>query len=407
MESLTEFYRIGRGPSSSHTIGPYRIIKEYLKLYPQTKNFKVHLYGSLALTGRGHKTDVALQEAAGEDRKIHIIWDIKKVVDHPNTMDVIGIDAEGKELPLMTGISVGGGAIEIVGTKHNHNLDVYPQKSFNEIREYCKCNKFSLVDYVKQFDPEGFKHLKEVYRVMCNSIAEGFKRRGLFNGPIKLSRKALDSLERIKQHNLPKDSIYYAMSYAYAVAEVNVEHGVVVTAPTLGSAGILPAVMYYCEHNLGLSEEKIIEGLAVAGVIGNCFKHNGVVAGASGGCQAEQGSACSMAAGAYAYLIGANIDEIETAAIIALEHHLGLTCDPILGHVYSPCIERNAQLAMRAILAGQHAILIAGTHEIFDLDDIIEVQVETGRDLKPSYCETGLGGLSKKWKQKYNWTGEQ
>ncbi|WEK83252.1 MAG: L-serine ammonia-lyase, iron-sulfur-dependent, subunit alpha [Mycoplasma sp.] len=403
METLSELYRIGLGPSSSHTIGPYRIIKHYLKKYPNTKSFDVYLYGSLALTGKGHQTDVSLIEAAGKDKPVKVFYDIKKKVDHPNTMDVIGYDQNQKPLGTMTGVSTGGGAIEIKGEPYDNSINVFPHHNFNEIKAWCKENKKNLVDYVQHFDPNGFKHLDEVWEVMKQSILDGLSHSGMFDGVIKLSRKAKLALNNIKKAKLPTDSIYYAMAYGYAVAEINVMHGKLVTAPTLGAAGILPAVLYYCEYNLKFSSKKIIEALAVAGVIGNCFKHNGTIAGATGGCQAEQGSACSMAAAAYCYLMNGDLDLIEASAIIAIEHHLGLTCDPILGHVYSPCIERNAQLAMRAIISYGQALLTNGKHELFDLDDVILVQKHTGEQMHSDYKETGLGGLSWMWKKKNNY----
>ncbi len=400
METLKQMYRIGLGPSSSHTIGPSRIMKWYISQFPTVKSFKVILYGSLALTGKGHLTDIALKETVG-DRLLEIVWDVKTQPKFPNTMEVIGYDANLNELPKITGLSIGGGAIEIEGYDVNSENEVYPQKNFKEIKDWCKEHNASLVDYVKHFDKEGYEYLKEPWEKMKNSIQEGLKHSGPFNGPIKLSRKAKMIYDNLQKENERKDSIFYCMAYAYAVAEINVEHGVVVTGPTLGSAGIIPSVLYWAMVNKGFSEDKIIDALAVAGAVGNCFKANGSIAGATGGCQAEIGTACAMAAAAIAYLFGADIETIETAAIIAIEHHLGLTCDAILGYVYSPCIERNGAISMRAIMAAKQAMLINGTHEIFDLDDIVIVQKRTGDDLLPAYCETGLGGLSLRWKEKY------
>lgn len=402
METLSEMYRIGRGPSSSHTIGPYRIMQWYIDNFKNVKKFKVILYGSLSLTGRGHQTDVSLKEAVG-DRDIEIIWDLETVPDFPNTMDVIGYDENGKEMEKITAYSIGGGAIKIKDHELPKDINVYPQKNFKEIKRWCKLHHKSLLDYVKHYDGKVFDYLKKVWETMKQSILTGLEMKGNFKKPIFLSKKARLVIDNIKKHKLPEDSIYYAMAYGYAVGEVNVMHGTVVTAPTLGSAGLIPAVLYWAYKNKGYSEDKIIDALAVAGVVGNCFKTNGSIAGATGGCQAEIGSACSMAAAAYTFLRGYNIEYIEAAAIIAIEHHLGLTCDAILGHVYSPCIERNAAIAMRAILAADQSILTNGLHQIFDLDEIIEVQRQTGADLKEEYRETGLGGLSLMWKRKHHW----
>ena len=399
LETLSELYKIGRGPSSSHTIGPYRAMQWYVKQFPQVKYFEVTLYGSLALTGKGHLTDVSLQEAIGK-LKLDIIWDLKTHTPHPNTMDITGYDQYKKKIKTVRVISQGGGSFTVEGYDVAKEYLVYPHKTFTEIKKWCKKNKKTLLDYVKKFDKEGYKYLPKVWKAMEKSVESGLNGSGLFKGPIRMSKLTKRILANLKKHKFPKTSPYYAMAYAYSVAEINVQHGIVVTSPTLGSAGIEPAVMYYCRHNLGYSEQKIIDMLAVGGIIGILFKRNGNVAGAMGGCQAECGCACTMTAAAYAYGRGADTDEIEAAAIIAEEHHLGLTCDAILGHVYSPCIERNGAMALRAINSAEQAILTDGIQELFTIDDIIIVEKRTGIDLKPEYRETGMGGLSLRWKEK-------
>lgn len=401
METLEQMFRIGRGPSSSHTIGPSRIMKWYLKQFPTVNRFKVTLFGSLALTGKGHLTDLSLQEAIG-DRKLEIIWDVKTQHSFPNVMYVQGFDKSGKALKEIHAKSIGGGAIEIDGYDVNSANEVYPQNTYKAVKDWCKRNHKDLVGYVKHFDKKGYAHLKEAWKTMKQSVELGLSHSGMYTNPIRLSRKAKMIYDNLKKKRAPKDSIYYAMAYGYAASEVNVEHGYVVTGPTLGSTGIVPAVLYYAIKNKGFKESKIIDALAVAGTIGNPFKKNGSIAGAIGGCQAECGTACSMAAAAYCYLLGGNMEEIEAAAIIAMEHHLGLTCDAIIGYVYSPCIERNGVMALRAINSAEQALLIKGTHEIFDLDDMVIVEKRTGDDLNPIYRETGLGGLSLRWKEKYH-----
>ncbi len=399
METLSELYRFGKGPSSSHTIGPFRIMKFFISKYKDVDEIKVILYGSLALTGKGHHTDQAILSVTNKI-KTNIIFDIKTKCNHPNTMDVIGFKKK-KKIAEIRAYSVGGGAIKIEGEKEPKNLNVYPQKNFEEIKKWCLSKKKNLVEYVKYFDPNGFKYLSTVWNVMQSGILKGLKEKESFKKPIKLHRKAHLFLENLKKKKYDKNSVYYTMAYAYAVSEINVIGGEVVTAPTLGSTGIIPAVFYYAKKHKGFKDNKIIEALAVAGVIGNIFKTNGLVAGATGGCQAEIGVACSMAAAGYAYLLGGNINAIETAAIIGIEHHLGLTCDPVLGYVFCPCIERNASVSVRAIDAANQSILTNGIHDVFNLDDIVKVEKKTGEDLKPEYRETSLGGLAKLYTDKY------
>ena len=401
LDKMWELYKIGRGPSSSHTIGPYRAVQWFLKKFQNVKSIDVILYGSLALTGKGHLTDVSLKEAAGST-PIKIIWDVQTKTDHPNTMDIIGYDENKKEVKRVRVISTGGGSFEVEGYDVNEHIKVFPHSSFAEIKKYCADNKMTLVDYVKKFDLEGWNYLPTVLKAMLDSVEAGINGEGFFDGPIKMQKMTKKILDNLKKRNFPKDSIYYAMAYGYSVAEINVQHGIVVTAPTLGSAGIFPAVLYYCKHNLGYKDDMLLEMLAVGGVIGILFRRHGSIAGATGGCQAECGSACSMAAAAYVWSKKGSVEEMEAAAIIAEEHHLGLTCDAVLGCVYSPCIERNGVMAMRAIQSAEHAMITDGIQEVFDIDDIIIVENRTGKDLKFGYRETGMGGLSLRWKEKNN-----
>ena len=399
LETLSELYKIGRGPSSSHTIGPYRALQWYIKQFPNVKSFEVTLYGSLALTGKGHWTDVSMQDAIGK-MPLNIIWDTKTHTDHPNTMDVVGYDENKKPIKTVRVISQGGGSFSVEGYDVAANFLVYPHQTFAEIKQWCKQNNKDLVDYVKTYDINGYNYLSTVWNTMEKAVQDGLNGSGMFEGPIKQSKLTKLIMDNLKKNNVPQDSRFYAMAYAYSVAEMNVQHGYVVTAPTLGSAGILPGVLYYCKHNLNYPQEKIIDMLAVAGIIGILYKKHGTVSGAAGGCQAECGTACSMMAAAYAWGLNANIEEIEAAAIIGLEHHLGLTCDTVLGFVTSPCVERNGSVALRCIDAAYQAIYTSGKQDLFNLDDIVIVENRTGRDLTPPYRETGLGGLSLRWKEK-------
>lgn len=426
MESLTELYKIGRGPSSSHTIGPFRATKWFLENFPNARKMDVTLYGSLALTGKGHQTDVSILEAVDTfnksnvfDSKIttNIKFDYKTNCDFPNTMDIVGYDKNGKLIKKVTFKSIGGGSIEIVGYPSPVDSNVYPQKNFQEIKEWCNKNNKTLIDFVKNFDPKGYEYLKEVWEMMKASVNEGLTNKTEFNFEgLRFKRKTFIIKKNLTEKNTPydklcktfpnlykKDSVFNAILYGYAVAEINSLHGRLVTAPTLGSAGIIPGILYYAHKCLNIPDEKIIECLAIAGVIGNAFKTNGSIAGATGGCQAEVGVAVSMGAAAFNYLInGHDIDCIEYAAIIGMEHHLGLTCDPVGGAVIAPCIERNGCGAMRAISSATHAILVGGSkNAIFTLDDEIKVELKTGKDLKVAYRETSKGGLAKEYRMKF------
>ena len=424
MESLTELYKIGRGPSSSHTIGPFRATKWFLEKFPKTRKMDVNLYGSLALTGKGHQTDVSILEAVEAFNKSNIFdskiianvkFDYKTKCDFPNTMDITGYDKNNKLINKVTFKSVGGGSIEIVGYPSPVDSNVYPQKNFDEIKKWCSKNNKTLIDFVKHFDPKGYEYLKEVWNMMKSSVNEGLTNKTEFNFEgLRFKRKTFIIQKNFTEKNTPydklcksfpnlykKNSVFYAVLYGYAVAEINSLHGRLVTAPTLGSAGIIPAVFYYAYKHLNIPDKKIIECLAIAGVIGNIFKTNGSIAGATGGCQAEVGVAVSMGAAGFNYLInGYDINCIECAAVIGMEHHLGLTCDPVGGAVISPCIERNGCGAMRAISSATHALLIGGSL-VFTLDDEVAVQLKTGKDLKVAYRETSKGGLAKQYRDKF------
>ena len=402
MDSLTEMYKVGKGPSSSHTVGPYRVIKKYIEYYPTIARMEVTLFGSLSLTGKGHHTDRAMMSAAEDKKvKVEVIWDYIHTPEHPNTLEVQGFDAKGNKLPVMRAHSVGGGSIEIIDDPHPVDINVYPHNNFKEIRQWCTKKNLTLVDYVKEFDPIGWQWLPKVWETMVKSVENGIPNNDNFRGEVQITKKAKIILDNLNNRKEYPESHLYAMAYAYAVSELNVMGGDVVTAPTLGSAGIIPAVFYYAWKNRHIPLEKIYEALAIAGIVGNCFKHNGSIAGATGGCQAEVGVACSMAAAGYCHLLGGNLKEIEASSIIAMEHHLGMTCDPILGYVYSPCIERNGAVCMHAISSAEQSILTNGLHDIFDLDDIVAVELQTGKDMKEEYRETGLGGLAKRYNEKY------
>ncbi|MBI9009891.1 MAG: L-serine ammonia-lyase [Tenericutes bacterium] len=393
MKSIKELYKIGKGPSSSHTIGPERACKKILSKY-QGDSYKVILYGSLAFTGRGHLTDKVIQETLPNAT---VEFSIDKLVEHPNTMDFY-IYKDGGLIAEERYYSIGGGSILRKGDAFIEGEEIYPHKNFDEIKEYCIQNNLQLYDYVYQFEDESIKdYLKTVWTTMKEAIHEGLHIEGNLPGPLEVKRKARSLLYNQSQKN--SIELRLISAYAYAVSEVNASGGTVVTAPTCGAAGVLPAVLYYLKDIQKYPDARIIDALATAGIIGNVVKHNASISGAEAGCQAEIGTACSMAAAAHSELTNGKIDNIEYACEIALEHHLGLTCDPVLGYVQIPCIERNAVAAHRAINASELSYLLMGTRKV-SFDTVVETMKETGHDLNSNYRETSLGGLAKLFKNK-------
>lgn len=389
MYSIKELYKIGHGPSSSHTIGPLEASKEFLKRYlNQIDRAKVILYGSLALTGKGHLTDYIILRTISEI-PCEIEFDIETLMEHPNTMVFEGYK-NNHLVASMKVYSVGGGAIQIAGEPQNPLQQIYPHHSFLDIRNYCITNQLTLSGYVDQFEGKSIDGtLESIYKVMLDSIDRGLKVEGELPGKLHVKRKAFylfdeDGTDQRKR----------VMAYAYAVSEENASGGKIVTAPTCGASGVLPAVLRYAKE-LGYSKEQLIAGLKVAGIIGNLVKTNGSISGAEAGCQAEVGAACAMAAAFLSYVMGGSIDTIERASEIALEHHLGLTCDPIAGYVQIPCIERNAVAALRAIDAADLASYLHKDDSKISFDVVVETMLKTGQDLRTNYRETAEGGLAK------------
>lgn len=398
MQSLLELYKIGNGPSSSHTMGPKRATEKFKSKYPEADKFKITLYGSLALTGKGHLTDYIIRKTL-ENYEVEIIFDTETPCNvHPNTFD---ISAYKNNVLMDTWrvYSVGGGTFRIEGEESVDLKEVYPQKNFNEIKEYVKDNNIDLFEYVCLMEGKEniVEFLKSVWNTMQNAIENGLASSGIIPGKLKLPKRAKCIYENKLEHetsDIRKTRLL--SSYSYATSEENASGGVIVTAPTCGACGVLPAVLYYMKNEYHIPDEEIIKALAVAGIIGNVVKTNASISGAECGCQAEIGTACSMAAGACAYLLKMDIDRIENSAEVAMEHHLGLTCDPIYGYVQIPCIERNAVAAMRAIDAASLSLILEKNKKIsFDL--IVETMYETGKDLGKHYRETSEGGLAKKY----------
>lgn len=397
MQTIRELFKIGNGPSSSHTMGPKRAVQMFKKNNKEADLFEIILYGSLALTGKGHLTDYIIKETLKPTETI-IKFDTETKCDiHPNTMDIIAYK-NNEQLNRWRVYSIGGGTIKLEGKEYKDFEDLYKLKNFDEIKEYCIKNNKTLADYVFETEDENFKEfLKEIWETMKASVEEGLTKTGTLPGALQIMRKAKVIHKNILENETPElKRTRLLSSYAYSVSEMNSSGGVIVTAPTCGSAGVLPAVLYYAYKEENFSENEIINALAVAGLIGNIVKSNASISGAECGCQAEVGTACSMAAAAYANLKNASIQIIESSAEIAMEHHLGLTCDPVQGYVQIPCIERNAVAALRAIDASNIAILLNSAGPI-SFDTVVETMYETGKDLKSHYRETSKGGLAKKY----------
>ncbi len=396
MYSLRELYKIGNGPSSSHTIGPLMATKEFLKRYPNLDEVRVILYGSLAMTGRGHLTDYIIEKTLLPIPS-RIEFDGLTMMKHPNTLEFYGYQ-NNVQVGHMIVYSVGGGAIRIEGEADRVLEQIYPLNTFKEIAKYCKEQHLNLAEYVDRIEAPTFPlYLKEIYETMLQSVKNGLSTSGVLPGKLQVKRKASYIYKQKCNENEYDRLRRKVMAYAYATSEENASGGTIVTAPTCGASGVLPACIYYALELKCYTEEQILDALKVAGLIGNIVKTNGSISGAEAGCQAEVGTACSMGAAFLAHLAGGNIDTIERASEIALEHHLGLTCDPIDGYVQIPCIERNAVAALRAIDAAKLASYLNNSESKISFDLVVETMLDTGKDLQSSYRETSEGGLAKKY----------
>ncbi|MGN0795964.1 MAG: L-serine ammonia-lyase, iron-sulfur-dependent, subunit alpha [Christensenellales bacterium] len=396
MKSITELYKIGRGPSSSHTMGPSKAATLFSEAMPIADKYKAVLYGSLALTGKGHQTDKAIIEVLGDKCEVEFNT-TEQNLKHPNTMRLIAYK-DGKEALEWEVLSVGGGAIQVVGQPVTESEEVYRLNTFDEIKKYCYENDMTLPEYVYSVEPFIKPYLKKVWKAMCESIARGVKASGVLDGGLEVARKAKRFfLEQKNDKFMETKEGRLICAYAFAVAEENADGKVIVTAPTCGSCGVVPSVLRYMQERYAYSDDKIIDALAVAGLIGNVIKQNASISGAECGCQAEIGSACSMAAAGVAQLMEMEIEQIEYAAEVGMEHHLGLTCDPVCGLVQIPCIERNAVAAMMAMTAVNFANFLTVTRKV-SFDTIVKTMYETGKDLPSGYRETSTGGLAKNYK---------
>ena len=395
MASLTELYKVGRGPSSSHTIGPERACKRFVQTYPGLDALQVTLYGSLAKTGRGHGTDQVVKKTVAPLACEVIFDDARTDIPHPNTMHIAGF-REGEKLAEATVMSVGGGSIRFENEPPSVVPTVYRESTFRDIASYCREHSLRLWEYaLEREDADFWSYMENIWQTMKRSVLAGLSDEGILPGGLEVKKKAkyLHRSQHIDESAETREN-RMVCAFAFAVGEQNASGEEVVTAPTCGAAGVLPAVLYYQQQKNRHSDERIVQALITAGIVGNLIKTNASISGAECGCQAEIGSACSMAAAALGELFSLDIDKIEYAAEIAIEHHLGLTCDPICGLVQIPCIERNAVAAMRAINAVSLASFLWDSRKI-SLDSVIQTMKETGSDLLPSYRETSEAGLAK------------
>ena len=398
MKSIKSVYKIGHGPSSSHTVGPYQAARLFGSRYPEADAYRVTLFGSLAFTGEGHGTEKAI--CSGLPGAEVCFNRKEKNLPHPNTM-LFEAFQDGKQIASVRIFSVGGGTIRVEGEENEDEREVYPQHCFSEILKLCRERHLNLAQFIYRMEDDRLREeLKTVWAAMKDSIRRGLSAEGTLPGGLNVARKAKSLFEK-RCYNESADVTMNRViaAYAYAVSEENADEGIVVTAPTCGSCGVLPAVMYYMHMDRGFPEEEILDALAVGALIGNVIRTNASISGAECGCQAEIGSACSMAAAGLAALYGLNNNQIEYAAEIAMEHHLGLTCDPVCGLVQIPCIERNAVAAMRAMNSLNLAYFLYETQSI-SFDMCVKTMYQTGINIAKAFRETSEGGLARLYRRR-------
>lgn len=397
MKSITSVYKIGNGPSSSHTVGPYHAAQIFAARYPEADRYEVTLYGSLAFTGEGHGTGKAIRAGLPG---AEIVFDRTTTdLPHPNTMRFRAFRA-GEELASTRMFSIGGGSIRIENETSEEDREVYPQKNFTEILELCNQEKISILQLIYILEGASLRdYLRTVWHAMEAAVERGLQAEGVLPGGLGVVRKAKYLYDK-RCYNESADVTMNRLiaAYAYAVSEENACENLVVTAPTCGSCGVIPGILYYMQHDRGFPEDEILDALAVAGLVGNVIRTNASISGAECGCQAEIGSACSMAAAAIATLFSLSIDQTEYAAEIAMEHNLGLTCDPVGGLVQIPCIERNAVAAMRALSSVNLSRFLYATRKI-SFDEVVATMYRTGLDMNEKYRETSHGGLAQIYRE--------
>ena len=399
MKSIKDIYKIGKGPSSSHTMGPFKSVRHYVNHHTEAKELHVTLYGSLAATGKGHLTDWACEDAF-RDGKVHIEWEPKENLPmHPNGMKVSVCNADGSLDDTWTYYSIGGGDIVCIECplETEGSSEVYELTTLSDIMDWCNANGKSYWEYVEENEGRNsgvWEHLEKVWKTMRDAVERGIDQEGALPGPLNIRRKASSYFIRAEGYSDVLRTRGLIFAYALAVSEENACGGTIVTAPTCGSCGVLPSVLFHMQKFYNFSNQRILRALATAGIVGTVVKYNASVSGAEVGCQGEVGVACAMAAAAAAQLMGGSPSQIEYAAEMGLEHHLGLTCDPVCGLVQIPCIERNAYAAARALDASIYSLYTDGRHRV-SFDKAVKVMKETGKDLPSLYKETSEGGLAK------------
>ena len=398
MESLKEIFRIGKGPSSSHTMGPQRAATIFAERHPEAARFEVTLYGSLAATGKGHMTDKAIIDVLKQVAPVEITWEPDIFLPyHPNGMLFRAFNDSQDLLDEWTVYSVGGGALSEGKATGDffQKESVYDLHTLKDIQAWCEHHGCGYWEYVKQCEGDDlWDYLREVWKTMQAAVERGLDSEGALPGPLNLARKAPNYYIKARGYKPSLQSRGMVYSYALAVSEENASGGTIVTAPTCGACGVVPAVLYHLSKGHEFSETKILHALATAGLFGNIVKYNASISGAEVGCQGEVGVACAMASAASCQLFGGSPSQIEYAAEMGLEHHLGMTCDPVCGLVQIPCIERNAFAACRALDAQLYASFSDGSHRV-SFDRVVEVMKQTGHDIPSLYKETSAGGLAK------------
>ena len=398
MESLREIFRIGKGPSSSHTMGPQRAAIIFAERHPEAARFEVTLYGSLAATGKGHMTDKAIIDVLKQIAPVEIVWEPSVFLPyHPNGMLFRAYNNSQDLLDEWTVYSVGGGALSEgkATDDYFHKESVYDLHTLKDIQTWCEHHGRGYWEYVKHCEGDDlWDYLHEVWKTMQAAVERGLDSEGALPGPLNLARKAPNYYIKARGYKPSLQSRGMVYSYALAVSEENASGGTIVTAPTCGACGVVPAVLYHLSKGHDFSETKILHALATAGLFGNIVKYNASISGAEVGCQGEVGVACAMASAASCQLFGGSPSQIEYAAEMGLEHHLGMTCDPVCGLVQTPCIERNAFAACRALDAQLYASFSDGSHRV-SFDRVVEVMKQTGHDIPSLYKETSAGGLAK------------
>ncbi len=399
MDSIKQIFKIGKGPSSSHTMGPGRAARIFLERQPHAASYYVTLYGSLAATGKGHMTDIAIKEVLEKNAPVTLDWQPNVFLPyHPNGMNFKALDKAGNTVEEWTVYSVGGGALS-EGKENDYfsPKEVYPLNTLTDILKWCLDNGFSYWEYVEQCEGAGiWDYLADVWRTMQQAVESGLNHEGVLPGPLHLPRKACTYYVKASGYKPSLQSRGLVFSYALAVSEENASGGTIVTAPTCGACGVVPGILYHMSRNHGFSDDRILRALATAGLFGNIVKWNASISGAEVGCQGEVGVACAMASAAACQLFGGSPTQIEYAAEMGLEHHLGMTCDPVCGLVQIPCIERNAFAATRALDAQLYATFSDGNHRV-SFDKVVRVMKQTGHDLPSLYKETSEGGLAKNY----------